>query len=47
MITFCRGEHCPVRNQCTKHKEFKTNPVFECDVVISNCRNQRLFTNND
>ncbi len=44
MTTFCKGEHCPVRNQCQRYKESQVNPVFEGDELISHCRNQRLFT---
>ena len=47
MSTFCKGEHCPVKNQCQKYVERQLNPVFEGDQVIRYCRNQRQFVKAD
>lgn len=48
MTTFCRGEKCPVRKQCTRYTaglDEKRNGSD--DRYILQCRNQRMFTNED
>ena len=48
MTTFCRGEKCPVRKQCSRYTaglDEKRNGSD--DRYILQCRNQRMFTNED
>ena len=48
MSIFCRGEHCPVRKQCTRYTaglDEKRNGSD--DRYILQCRSQRMFTNED
>lgn len=48
MTTFCRGEKCPVRKQCTRYTaglDEKRNGSD--DRYILQCMNQRMFTNED
>ena len=48
MTTLCRGEHCPVRKQCTRYTaglDEKRNGSD--DRYILQCRSQRMFTNED
>lgn len=48
MSTFCRGDKCPVRKQCSRYTaglDEKRNGSD--DRYILQCRNQRMFTNED
>lgn len=48
MTTFCRGDKCPVRKQCSRYTaglDEKRNGSD--DRYILQCRNQRMFTNED
>jgi len=48
MATLCRGEKCPVRKQCSRYTiglDEKRNGSD--DRYILQCRNQRMFTNED
>ena len=45
MTTFCRGEKCPVRKQCSRYTiGLDKKRVGSDDHFISKCRNQRQFT---
>lgn len=48
MTTFCRGDKCPVKKQCTRYTaglDEKRNGSD--DRYILQCRKQRMFTNED
>ena len=48
MATLCRGDKCPVRKQCSRYTaglDEKRNGSD--DRYILQCRNQRMFTNED
>ena len=48
MTTFCRGEKCPVRKQCTRYTAgLNEKRNGSDDRYILQCRNQRMFTNED
>jgi len=48
MTTFCRGDKCPVRKQCSRYTiGLDKKRVGSDDHFISKCRNQRQFTKED
>ena len=44
MTTFCKGDKCPVRKQCTRHTAGLDRNMGSDDRYILNCRKQKMFT---
>ncbi len=42
--TFCKGEHCPVKNKCLRYTTSQNGTaVGEDDSLINRCTNQKRY----